>query len=132
MRRQYALPSQRAGLSFAELAIVLAIVGILSCIGLMAAREARKKACRARAEGALNYVYRMEVLHSGVQGQYTADISALEKMGLPERLDPYYQFTIESDGGEFRCLAWANLDFDAQADTLVVDQSGIIQVLAED
>jgi Tfp pilus assembly protein PilE len=133
MRRQFALPAKRAGLSFAELAIVLAIVGILSCIGLAAAREARKKACRARAVGALNYVYRMEVLHCGVQGRYTAEIEDLKTMGLPEVLDPFYEFQIESeDGADFTCVAWANLDFDARGDTLLVDETGVIQLLAED
>ena len=132
MRRRIALRTQRAGLSFAELAIVLVIVGFLSCIGLLAAREARKKACRARAQGVLNYVYRMEVLHAGAEGRYTADLEALKAMGLPSQLDPFYQFAIESEGREFTCLAWGNLDFDAEADSLIVDQTGIIRQLAED
>lgn len=131
-RRRFALGSQRAGLSFAELAIVLAIVGILSCIGLIAAREARKKACRARAQGVLNYVYRMEILHAGVEGRYTADLEALRRMGLPSQLDPYYQFALASEGEDFTCLAYGNLDFDAEADSLIVDQTGVIRQLAED
>lgn len=131
-RRRFALASQRAGLSFAELAIVLAIVAVLSCIGLIAAREARKKACRARAQGILNYVYRMEILHCGAEGRYTADLEALKAMGLPSQLDPYYQFTVESEGSDFTCLAWGNLDYDAEADSLIVDQTGIIRQLAED
>ena len=131
-RRRFALASQRAGLSFAELAIVLAIVAVLSCIGLIAAREARKKACRARAQGILNYVYRMEILHCGAEGRYTADLEALRAMGLPSQLDPYYQFALESSGETFTCLAWGNLDYDREADSLRVDQTGVIQLLAED
>jgi Tfp pilus assembly protein PilE len=134
MRRTFALPAKRAGLSFAELAIVLAIVGVLSCIGLAAVREARKKACRARAQGLLNYVYRLEILHCGVQGRYTAEMGDLKAMGLPDIVDPFYEFRIESSdtGEDFTCLAWANLDFDALADTLFVDQTGVIKLLAED
>ena len=54
-------------------------------------------------------------------------------MGLPEVLDPFYEFQIESENGaDFTCVAWANLDFDARGDTLLVDETGIIQHLAED
>ena len=53
-------------------------------------------------------------------------------MGLPSQLDPFYQFTVESSGEDFTCLAWGNLDYDAEADSLVVDQTGIIRQLAED
>ena len=89
-------------------------------------------ACRARAQGILNYVYRMEVLHNGVEGRYTADLEALKAVGLPTQLDPFYQFAIESEGQDFICLAWGNLDSDAEADSLMVDQTGIIRQLAED
>ena len=90
--------------------------------------------CRARAEGLLNYVYRMEVLHCGAQGRYTSDMVDLQAMGLPEIADPFYEFRIESgdEGQDFACLAWANLDFDAEGDTLWVDQTGVIRLLAED
>ena len=124
---------ERAGVTFLELATVLAVVGIVSMAGYGAVREARKSACRVRARAALDQVYRSEILHSAVHGRFTTDFAALETMGLPEHLDPLYHFALATpDPGAFRCDAWANLDHDAGVDSLAVDETGVVRAVTTD
>ncbi len=133
MRRARIPSSERAGVTFLELATVLAVVGILSLMGYAAVAEARKSACRVRARAALDQVYRSEILHSAIHGRFTADFAALQSMGLPERLDPLYRFGLATPAaGAFRCEAWANLDPDNGVDSLAVDETGVVRSLAKD
>jgi Tfp pilus assembly protein PilE len=133
MPQKRSLPSERNGITFTELAIVLAIVGLLSYFGFMAVREARKNACRAQAEATLSYVYRMQMLHCTVHGRYSNNLEALRAVGLPEDLGAFYRFQLVSKNeNEFVCLAYANLDFDPEADSLLVDQTGFVKHLAKD
>ena len=133
MPQKRSLPSERNGLTFTELAVVLTIVGVLSYFGFNAVREARKNACRAQAEAALNNVYRMQILHCTMHGRYSNSLDALRSVGLPEYLSAFYRFQMVSKNeNEFVCLAYANLDHDPEADSILVDQSGFVKHLAKD
>jgi hypothetical protein len=122
-----------SGLSLLELATVLALTGLLAFGGHIAAFEARKNACRARARAALDNVYRSQVLYSAVHGKYTDMFAALHSMGLPAQLDPLYRFALDVPApSSFHCEGWANLDSDTDVDSLFVDESGIIRSLTKD
>jgi Tfp pilus assembly protein PilE len=123
----------RAGISFIELSIVLLIIALLTAGGLMKVREAKKNACRIRATVALEDVHRMEILHAAVHNGYTGDFAALRSLGLSENLDPLYRFELESpEPYAFTCSAAANLDADADVDSLAVNETGVVMALAKD
>lgn len=122
------------GVTFLELGTVLALVGLLSVIGYNAVGGARKNALRVRCRAALSQVHRFEVLHAATHGRFTDRFAALEELGLSRPLDRVYAFdlTASATGDAFRCVAWANLDRDADADSLVVTQAGDVESLFED
>ena len=122
------------GVTFLELGTILALVGLLSAIGMGFVRSARKNALRVRCRAALAQVHRMEVLHAAAAGGFTDHFAALEELGLPHRLDPTYAFALTTSRARerFRCVAWANLDRDAVIDSLAVDQRGEVESLVED
>jgi len=131
--RQSRAAQTRAGVSFIELSIVLLIIALLTLGGLVKVREAKKNACRIRATVALEDVHRMEILHAAVHSGYTADFAALRSLGLAENLDPLYRFElISSDPEAFTCSAAANLDGDAQVDSLAVNETGVVLTLVKD
>jgi hypothetical protein len=58
---------------------------------------------------------------------------ALHTMGLPEHLDPIYNFSLEAPiQSSFLCQGWANLDPDNSVDSLIVDETGIVRSLTKD
>jgi Tfp pilus assembly protein PilE len=123
----------RAGVSFLELTIVLVVIALLTAGGLVKVREARKNACRIRATAALEDVHRIEVLHAAVHTGYTGDFAALRSLGLAEELDPLYRFALASaDPATFTCSAAANLDGDADVDSLTVNETGVVLTIVKD
>jgi Tfp pilus assembly protein PilE len=126
--------SGSVGVTFLELGVILAVIGVLSSIGFGMVRGARKNALRVRCRAALAQVHRMEVLHAASIGHFTDQFEALEEIGLASPLDPTYEFALTTNSRRdvFRCVAWANLDGDARLDSLQVDESGHVLALAED
>lgn len=123
----------RDGLTYLELVTVLGLTGLLALGGYVLTMQAKKNACRARARAALEYVYRSEILYCAVHGQFTEMFEALHSMGLPERLDPLYHFSLELPAqSSFLCQGWANLDADNGVDSLLVDETGIVRSLTKD
>jgi Tfp pilus assembly protein PilE len=126
--------SGSVGVTFLELGVILALIGLLSSIGYGMVRGARKNALRVRCRAALAQVHRMEVLHAATYGGFSDRFEELADIGLAQPLDPTYDFalSVSRSRDAFRCVAWANLDGDAKVDSLAVDESGQVMTLAED
>lgn len=123
----------RPGVTFLELATVLAVAGLIALLGYAAAQEAKKNAYRARARSALTNVYHSEILYCAVHGRFADEFPALHSMGLSERLDPIYRFSLSSPvPASFVCQGWANLDPDNRVDSLLVDETGVVRSLTKD
>ncbi len=121
------------GITFLEIATILALAGMLSLVGHALANQAKKNAWRARGRGSMDRIYRSEILHCAVHGQFTSNFAALYSIGLPQPVDPVYRFSLHvPERSSFVCRGWANLDSDIGIDSLIVDETGVVRSLTRD
>jgi len=116
------------GITLIELAVVVAVVGILAALCIPRFLQFSDKAKQGEAKMVLKQIYTLETSFQSVQGHYSEDLSEVG-VEVPPAAIYSYEIEVGADGEEFTATATANLDDDATMDIWSIDQDGILVVV---
>lgn len=116
------------GITLVELAIVVAIIGILAALCIPRFLQFSEKAKQSEAKMVLKQIYTLETSFQSVQGHFSEDMAEVG-VELPAAAIYSYEIEVGADGEEFTATATANLDDDATMDIWSIDQDGVLAIV---